>query len=460
MREVNLLKGDIFSALLKMALPLMGTAFVQMAYSLVDLMWLGRLSTGAVAAVGTCSFLVWIAQSITLIAKTGISVGLSQSYGKGDSKSAKEVWVSGFILNLIFCLSLTILYISMRNKIIGIYNLDSEVHKMAADYLLIVSAGLIFTFLNPVLSAAFFSKGNSITPFKISIISLFINLILDPFLIFGLSIFPKLGIRGAALATVFAQMISTILYLYVGYKDREIFVRTNYLSIPHKEYFNSILSLGFPASLQSLIHAMVGMVLNKYIASFGALYIAVYSIGSQIESISWMTADGFSVAFSAFFGQNFGAKNYERLHNGRREAMKIVNIIGISTSLLLFFFAKNLFTLFIPRDPEAIIKGIDYLKIVSISQYFMALEIGTTGMLNGLGLTKYPAINAMILNISRIPLAFILMPIFAANGIWIAMSLSSVLKGIFLSLIYLYLRKRTDGFRINIKTYVWKEKAC
>lgn len=460
MREVNLLKGDIFSALLKMALPLMGTAFVQMAYSLVDLMWLGRLSTGAVAAVGTCSFLVWIAQSITLIAKTGISVGLSQAYGRGDSKSAKEVWVSGFILNLIFCLSLTILYISMRNKIIGIYNLDSEVHKMAADYLLIVSAGLIFTFLNPVLSAAFFSKGNSITPFKISIISLFINLILDPFLIFGLSIFPKLGIRGAAIATVFAQMISTLLYLYVGYKDREIFVRTNYFTIPQKEYFKSILSLGFPASLQSLIHAMVGMVLNKYIASFGALYIAVYSIGSQIESISWMTADGFSVAFSAFFGQNFGAKNYERLHNGRREAMKIVNIIGISTSLLLFFFAKNLFTLFIPRDPEAIIKGIDYLKIVSISQYFMALEIGTTGMLNGLGLTKYPAINAMILNISRIPLAFILMPIFAANGIWIAMSLSSVLKGIFLSLIYLYLRKRTDGFRINMKTYVWKEKAC
>ncbi len=460
MREVNLLKGDIFSALLKMALPLMGTAFVQMAYSLVDLMWLGRLSTGAVAAVGTCSFLVWIAQSITLIAKTGISVGLSQAYGRGDSKSAKEVWVSGFILNLIFCLSLTILYISMRNKIIGIYNLDSEVHKMAADYLLIVSAGLIFTFLNPVLSAAFFSKGNSITTFKISIISLFVNLILDPFLIFGLSIFPKLGIRGAALATVFAQMISTLLYLYVGYKDREIFVRTNYFTIPQKEYFRSILSLGFPASLQSLIHAMVGMVLNKYIASFGALYIAVYSIGSQIESISWMTADGFSVAFSAFFGQNFGAKNYERLHNGRREAMKIINIIGISTSLLLFFFAKNLFTLFIPRDPEAIIKGIDYLKIVSISQYFMALEIGTTGMLNGLGLTKYPAINAMILNISRIPLAFILMPIFAANGIWIAMSLSSVLKGIFLSLIYLYLRKRTDGFRINMKTYVWKEKAC
>ncbi|OLR64139.1 MATE family efflux transporter [Peptoniphilus porci] len=454
MREVNLLKGNIFSALLKMALPLMGTAFVQMAYSLVDLMWLGRLSTGAVAAVGTCSFLVWIAQSITLIAKTGISVGLSQSYGKGDSEGCKSVWVSGFVLNLIFCLSLTIFYIAMRNKIIGFYNLDRDVHAMAVDYLVIISGGLIFTFLNPVLSAAFFAKGNSITPFKISIISLIINLILDPFLIFGISIFPKLGIKGAAAATVFAQMISTLLYLHIGLKSREIFVRTNYFKMPEKNYFKSILNLGFPASLQSMIHAMVGMVLNKYISSFGSLYIAVYSIGSQIESISWMTADGFSVAFSAFFGQNFGAKNYDRLHDGRREAMKIVNMIGIFTSFLLFFFARNLFTLFIPRDPMAIVKGIDYLKIMALSQYFMALEIGTTGMLNGLGLTKYPAINAMILNISRIPLALILMPILAINGIWVAMSLSSILKGIFLTLIYFYLRKKTDGFRINLKTYI------
>ena len=460
MREVNLLKGDIFSALLKMAMPLMGTAFVQMAYSLVDLMWLGRLSTGAVAAVGTCSFLVWIAQSITLVAKTGISVGLSQSYGKGDNESAKKVWVAGFILNLIFCISLTILYITLRNKIIGFYKLDDVVHQMAVNYLVIISIGLIFTFLNPILSAAFFAKGNSITPFKISIISLVINLILDPFLIFGISIFPELGIKGAALATVFAQMVSTLLYLYVGFTNREIFVKTNYFKIPEKNYFKSILKLGFPSSLQSVIHAMVGMVLNKYIASFGAIYIAVYSIGSQIESISWMTSDGFSVAFSAFFGQNFGAKNYERLQSGRKEAMKIVNMIGIFASLLLFFFAKNLFTLFIPRDHEAIIKGIDYLKIVSISQYFMALEIGTTGMLNGLGLTKYSAINAMILNVSRIPLAIILMPILEANGIWIAMSLSSILKGIFLTLIYYYLRNKTDGFKINMRTYIWKEIKC
>ena len=454
MREVNLLKGNIFSALLKMALPLMGTAFVQMAYSLVDLMWLGRLSTEAVAAVGACSFLVWIAQAITLVAKTGVSVGLSQAYGRNDEETSKKVWLAGFILNLIFCISLTLIYISLRYKIIGFYKLEESVHTMACDYLLIVSCGLIFTFLNPIMSAAFFAKGNSITPFKISIISLLINLILDPFLIFGISIFPSLGIKGAALATVLAQMIASILYLYVGIQNREIFVRTNYFTIPEISNFKSILNLGLPACLQSMIHAMVSMILNRYTASYGAIYVAVYSIGSQIESISWMTADGFSVAFSAFFGQNFGAKNFDRLQDGRKEAMKIVNIIGIFSSLLLFFFAEKLFTLFIPGDPMAIIKGIDYLKIVSISEYFMTLEIGTTGMLNGLGLTKYPALNAMILNILRLPMALIFMPIFAVNGVWMAMSLSSVLKGIILTLVYYYLRKKTDGFRINMKSYV------
>lgn len=453
MKEVNLLKGNILHVLTKMALPLMGTAFVQMAYSLVDLMWLGRLSTEAVAAVGTCSFFVWVAQAITLISKTGVSVGLAQAYGRGDNEESKDVWISGFIINLIFCAIISIFYIIFRNPLIGFYNLESEVHNMATAYLLIVSIGMIFTFLNPVLSSAFFAKGNSITPFKISVISLLINLILDPFLIFGWGIFPKLGIEGAALATVFAQMISTLFYLFVGIRNREIFVRVNYFNLPNNKFFKEILNLGVPASLQSLIQAIVSMILNKYISSFGAVYIAVYSIGSQIESISWMTADGFSVAFASFFGQNYGAKNFHRLRDGRKEAMKIVNVIGISTSIVLFLFARNLFGIFIPEDPLAIEKGVDYLKIMAISQYFMTLEIGTTGMLNGLGLTKYPAINAAILNILRIPTALILMPILHVNGIWTAMSASSVCKGIFLTIIYYYLRKKTEGFKINMIRY-------
>lgn len=454
MEERELLDGKIFKSIMKMSLPLMGTAFIQMCYSLVDLMWLGRLSTDAVAAVGCCSFFIWIAQAVTLIAKTGLSVGLAQNYGSGNRDELKKVMVSGFWVNIFFWLLLTGIYLIFNESILGFYNLSEEVFKLSKIYFIIISIGLIFTFINPMLSATFFSRGDSVAPFKISIVGLVFNIVFDPILIFGMGPFPKMGIAGAAIATVLAQGIISLLFIYIGIKNHEIFTKVNYFNFPNKKYFIEHLRLGVPASLQSSIHATVGIVLNRFIAIYGARAIAVYSIGSQIESITWMSADGFAVAFSAFFAQNYGAKNFDRLKDGRRECLKIILAIGLSTTFLLFFFAKELFTIFIPKDREVILMGINYLRIIGLSQFFMILEIGTTGMLNGLGLTKYPAINAIILNILRIPFVVFLIPYFAVNGIWMSMTMSSILKGISVSIIYIYLRNKTRGFKIDMEKYL------
>lgn len=453
-KNLNLLEGNIFKSILALSLPLMGTAFVQMCYSLVDLMWLGRLSTGAVAAVGTCSFFIWIAQAVTLIAHTGLSVGISQAYGRNNQEEAENVMIGGFWLNLILCFLLTSIYLIFKSQIIGFYHLEEKVKDLSLIYFTIVSWGLIFTFMNPAFSAIFLANGNSMTPFTISIIALITNIILDPILIFGLGFFPKMGIAGAATATVFAQAIATILYIFAGLRGKEIFTRVNFFKKIDLKYFTDHLRLGFPPCFQSSVQAVCGIILTKYIATYGAVSIAVYSIGSQIESISWMTSDGFSIAFSAFFGQNYGAKNFERLKEGRKACLKIINFVGISSCLLMFLFPHFLYKLFIPGDVEVINNGVIYLRILALSEYFMPVEIGTAGMMNGLGLTNYPAINAVILNLARIPLALSLMPYFGVIGIWISMSLSSILKGIFLTLIYIYLRNITKGFTINMEKYV------
>ncbi|MBP2025704.1 MATE family efflux transporter [Peptoniphilus stercorisuis] len=434
----------------------MGTAFVQMAYSLVDLLWLGKLSTNAVAAVGTSGFFVWIAQAITLIAGTGISVGLAQAYGKEDNEAAEKIVRSGFQVNAFNCIALMAFYLIFRNNIIGMYNLEPILEQMTIDYFVIVTIGFIFIFSTAAMSSAFYARGNSITPFRISLISLIINIILDPILIFGIGPFPRLEIQGAALATVIAQIINALLYLYLGVKDREIYVRINYSKTFNKESIKDVLRLGVPVSIQSIIHALVGVKLNQYIASYGSVGIAVYAIGSQIESISWMSAEGFAKAFSAFFGQNYGARDFERLERGKKEGMKIIVVLGIFATALLFFFSKPLFKIFIPNDPIAVEYGSWYLKIIAISELFMAIEIGVTGMLNGMGLTKYPAINAVVLNIARIPFAKLLIPVFALNGIWASMSLSSVLKGIVILVIYKYLFSKTNGFRENMNKYIHK----
>lgn len=453
-KELNLLTDDIFSAIMRLSLPLMGTAFIQMCYSFIDLIWLGRLSTGAVAAVGTCSFFVWIAQDITLIAKTGVSVGLAQAYGKNNRKEAEQIMVGGFWLNLFFCFMVMTVYLIFHRSIISFYHLEKEVEEMANTYFYIISLGLIFTYLNPLFSSTFYAKGNSVTPFKISTLALIFNIVFDPILIFGIGPFPKLDIAGAAIATVLAQAIATLCFLYVGKTGRELFFHVPYGSLPSKKTFSDILQLGVPVCLQSSVQACVGIILNRYIAMFGAVAIAVFSIGAQIESITWMSADGLATAFSAFFGQNYGAGKFQRLVEGRKKGMHLLVGIGLLAGFILFFGAKWLFAVFVPNDTTAITMGADYLRIVSVSELFMAIEIGTAGMLNGLGLTRYPAVNAIVFNIVRIPIAFCLMEILGVNGIWLTMTISCCLKGTILTGIYHHLRKVTKGFQQNMQRYV------
>ncbi|MDO5040866.1 MAG: MATE family efflux transporter [Peptoniphilus sp.] len=458
-RGIDILKDDVMRVMVKLSLPLMGTAFIQMAYSMVDLIWLGKLSTEAVAAVGCVGFFVWISQALTLIAKTGLSVGMSQAYGKKDRKSLISIMRSGFQVNFVIFVMATLICIFFKRELLGIYKLEQDVEALAMKYFEIVIAGFAFTFLTAFFSAVYYAEGNSKTPFKISTISLVTNIVLDPLLIFGVGIFPKLGVAGAAIATVLAQGMQVFIYLFLGKKHGEIFMTVNFLEKFDFKFCLDILELGVPTAITSIVHALVGIKLNSYIALFGTASISAYTIGAQIESISWMTAEGFATAFSTIFGQNYGAENFERLKEARQKGMKILTYIGAFAAMLLFFFGRNIFRAFIPVDAEVIAIGAGYLKINAISELFMCYEIGTTGMMNGLGLTKYPAVNSVILNIMRIPVALLLMPLLGVSGIWMAMSLSSCTKGVTVNLIYGYLRDKTAGFRVDMEKYVSRVKS-
>ena len=184
------------------------------------------------------------------------------------------------------------------------------------------------------------------------------------------------------------------------------------------------------------------MVITRFIAEFGPVAVAVQSIGSQIESISWMTSEGFSSAISAFIGQNFGANKFHRIKQGYRESMQIIGGIGVFASLLLIFAAEPLFTIFVPNDPLAIAEGIKYLRILGFSQFFMSMEIGTNGSFNGLGHTLPPTINGITFNVVRIPLAYLLSrTAMGLSGIWWAISGTSILKGM---VIYIWFKFALD----------------
>lgn len=440
-RDTKLTEGSIFTGLFKLALPLMATSFIQMAYNLTDLMWLGRLSTDAVSAAGAAGFLIWLGSGIIMISQIGVGVHVAQFYGRDDIRGAKDYAESGLQFDILVGLIYGFILYFFRESIIGFFNLGSQaISDMGESYLKVIGLGIVFSFVNPVLSNILNSTGNSLTPFKINTVGLLVNIILDPLLIFGIGPIPGLGIRGAAIATVSAQAVVTLIFIYVGKKSTTLYSDFRLLAKPRIDYIKTIVKTGFPGFLQVSIQAGVGMMLARTITGFGAVGIAVQSIGSQIESLSWMTAEGFSSAISAFVGQNYGAKKYDRIDKGYKIGMKIVGSIGLVSSLLLIFLGEPIFSIFTPKDPVAIAEGTRYLRILGYSQMFMSLEIGTAGLFNGIGKTGIPAMVALTINPLRIPLAIFLSTSLGMglSGIWWGISATSIIKGIILPAIFIF----------------------
>ncbi len=188
------------------------------------------------------------------------------------------------------------------------------------------------------------------------------------------------------------------------------------------------------------------MILTRIVAGFGSTAIAVQSIGTQIESLTWMTSEGFSAAMSAFVGQNYGAGKHKRIKEGYKKGMQIVGSIGAFTSIIFVLFPGALFSIFVPNDPLALQEGAIYLRILGLSQFLMSIEIGTAGAFNGLGKTLPPSVVGIIFNCLRIPLAILLSGYFALglSGVWWSLSITSMLKGLILSLSFIRLLKKPE----------------
>lgn len=436
-KSINLTEGNIATVLFKLAIPIMGTSFLQMAYNMTDTMWVGQLGSRAVAAVGTAGFFSWLAVAFILIPRIGAEVGVAQSVGRKDDFEAKTTIKHSLQMVLVLALAYGMMLLTFRHTLVGFFNLgEPDIEANAITYLMILSAGMVFSFINPVLTGIYNGYGQSRTPFLINTLGLAINMVLDPILILGLGPFPRLEVAGAAIATVFAQAVVTLVFIVMTRKKTTLFQELHLFTRPDLKRIKKMIQLGFPAALQSGLFTGIAMIITRMIAQWGPIPIAVQGVGYQIESISWMTASGFQTAMSAFVGQNYGAKKWGRVTKGYYTGITIMAVFGLMVSLLLIFGARSLFTAFI-QEEETVRYGVDYLRILGLSQLFMCIELTTAGAFNGLGKTLPPSMVGIFFNLLRIPAALYLSSTFLGlNGIWFAISISSIFKGVVLAAWY------------------------
>lgn len=447
-KTVDLTTGSITKSLIRLAVPIIATSFVQMAYNLTDMIWVGRIGSSAVAAVGTAGFFTWLASAVMLLARVGAEVGVAQSMGRRNMEQARSYARHSIQLIVAIAAVYGMILIVFRRPLIGFYRLGSPIEEMASTYLTIVALGMPFFMLNPVLTAIFNGTGDSTTPFRMNALGLVLNMILDPILIFGLGPIPRLETAGAAAATVIAQLTVTAAFYRETRRRGELFSGLNLWGRPQTVRLREIVLLGLPPAVQNAFFASIAMVIARIIARWGPLPVAVQRVGSQIESISWMTAGGFQTAMSAFVGQNCGARQWGRVKKGYYVGLGLVSIIGVFATFLLIFVGEPIFAVFIPEE-EAIRHGIVYLRILGLSQLWMCIEIVTAGSFLGHGRSLPPAVVGIGFNLLRIPGALALSATrLGLEGIWWAISLSSVLKGLVLSLWHVhYLRRHPDMAR-------------
>ena len=462
-KKIDLTEGGIVEKLVKIAIPIMATSFIQIAYNLIDMMWVGKNGSNSVAAVGTAGFYPWLAMAFVMFSKIGGEVKVAQSMGEKNTKEVKSYIKSSIELNVFLSITYTLVLILFNKQLIDIFNLgDLEVITMSRQYLVILAIGMIFYFINPVFTSIFIGLGNSSIPFRINTIGLIANIILDPLLIFGFGPIDALGTNGAGIATITAQIIVTC--VFVGYiiKNKIEYFKVKYFRNIELKYFKTLYKLGLPVAIQNALFTLISMAMGVIVASFGPVAVAVQKVGSQIESISWMSADGFASALSTFTGQNYGAYKFDRINKGSKIGLIGALIWGSITTLVLVFLGDIIFRAFI-NEPDAIIKGVDYLKILGYSQLFMCIEITITGILKGLGRTYIPSVTSIVLNLARIPMAIVLSKpdILGINGIWWSISISSIFKGIILLSIFVILNKSKKLYKSNNKNNLGvKDELC
>lgn len=440
-KSMNLLEGPIFKTLMKLALPIMGTSLIQMAYNLIDMIWIGRIGASAVAAVGSAGMYMWLSNGISTLAKMGGQVCVGQAIGSHQKKKATQYASATIQLGIVFGLLYGILTLLFYKPMIVFFNLTStEVIHQAEIYLLVTCGFVVINFINQIFTSLMTAIGNSHHPFIATTVGLILNIILDPLLIFTFD----MGVLGAAVATVISQMIVMVMMIYYAKKDRILFDEMKLWTMNPQSIYSKIMKIGLPTGLQSLCFTFISMIIARFIAGYGDVAIAVQKVGSQIESISWMSAEGFGNALNAFVAQNYGANNIERVKKGTYSALKTCILWGIFTTAVLLLFPQMIFQIFI-TEKDVIPLGVDYLQILAFSQLFMCIESTLAGTLNGLGKTFIPSCVSVTLTAARIPLVMILSSTaLALNGIWWAISISSIAKGIMISLCFLVVIKKLN----------------
>jgi putative MATE family efflux protein len=427
--------------LFKLSAPAIIGMLIQALYNIVDSIYVGRLSTEALSALSVSFPIQMFLISIGVGTGVGTSSLISRLLGQGNKKRANNVAEHVFFIAIIYGIVVGIIGVFFTENIINIFTNDPVLIDLGQRYIRIILVGSMAIFIPATFNYILRGEGNTFFPMLTMVIGAVLNMILDPLLIFGIGFFPKLGVAGAAYATVFSRIIGGIFIIFILFSDK------NELTLKLKDFkfdfqiIKEIYQVGLPAMLNRLLFSTAMVFINLILGAFNSTAIAVMGIIFRMQSFFLMMVFGLNQGYLPIVGYNYGHNNPAR--------MKKTILLGNATSLFFGLIGFTIFQLFpevmlrlFNSDPKLLEIGVPALKRVSISYFFMVLNITGVSTFQAIG-KGMPSLVITFLRqaIFLVPGMYILGQLFGLEATWFSFPLAESISFVIMITWLIYILK-------------------
>jgi putative MATE family efflux protein len=401
-------KGSIIRNLLSLSWPMMVHESFYMVGQVVDMIWVGRLGSASIAGVGIASIIAAISESAIMGLVVGMTAMIARFMGAGDTSGANHVARQSFIISFAYGAVTTAVAVSLARPIIGLFGLEAAVVTEGVAYMRTLYAGSLamsFWFMSLSIMRA---SGDSMIPMRISIFVRCIHVLLDPFLIFGWWIFPRMGVSGAALGNVVAQTLGMTISLWVLFSGRTRLRLTmrNFRIDPGTIW--RIVKIGIPAGVMSIQRAFGDLLLAWLLVPFGTLAVAAHSLYQRVMMVLFLPSWSLGMGSSVLVGQNLGAQQPERSKRTGWLATGIVEAIMLVASVAILLWAEEIVHIF-TSEPDLVQIASIFLRIATAGFIVSGLTTVLQQSISGAGDTIPPMIIGIVIVWAvQLPLAYFL----------------------------------------------------
>jgi len=419
--------GPLRRVVFGLAAPAVAMMACHFSFNLIDSIWVGRLiGPAALAAVSTAGFYVWVALSLGEMVEIGLTAVAARRHGEGKPERAARAAAAAVVYAIAAGAVVSVVGLLVMDSLFRLMTVPPEVARLGHTYLAtwLLGGPLVFGFF--AIEATFRAAGDTRTPFLMLAGSVLVSIGLDPLLIAGVGPFPQLGVEGAALASVMVRGGGFLLGVVIALRRGLIRIAA---PPPDWRALPTIIRIGAPLSLAGVLLSAIYMLLTRFTSRFGTPALAALGVGHKMEGLGFIAISGFSLAASALVGQNLGAGQEARAREAVRLTVQYCLIVTVTTAVAFLVIPETLVTLF-TSDRDVIADGALYLRVIAFAQIGQSFELILEGALAGAGYTFWPQIVSTSLTALRIPLAAWWSGVFGLLGIWLALSVTAILRGV------------------------------